>query len=134
MSTTAKNEGTLQVFPNLHLSSAYVILRPFFKPIHPLASALPTMDEKAAYLAPENWTLDLTTSAFPNSVPGHGQELNNETHPHLELESTMVSMPLVEPGDQVYWHCDVIHAVEVRESPICVAYVEHLVELSIELR
>jgi len=24
----------------------------------------------------------------------------------------MISLPLVEPGDQVYWHCDVIHAVE----------------------
>ncbi|KAF7783193.1 hypothetical protein Agabi119p4_2569 [Agaricus bisporus var. burnettii] len=24
----------------------------------------------------------------------------------------MVSIPTIEPGDQVYWHCDVVHAVE----------------------
>ena len=24
----------------------------------------------------------------------------------------MVSVPKVNPGDAVYWHCDVIHAVE----------------------
>jgi len=24
----------------------------------------------------------------------------------------MISLPKMEPGDQVYWHCDVVHAVE----------------------
>lgn len=24
----------------------------------------------------------------------------------------MISVPKIEPGDQVYWHCDVVHAVE----------------------
>jgi hypothetical protein len=24
----------------------------------------------------------------------------------------MISVPKVNPGDTVYWHCDVIHAVE----------------------
>ena len=24
----------------------------------------------------------------------------------------MVSVPKVNPGDTVYWHCDVVHAVE----------------------
>ena len=30
LSETAPNEGTLQVFPNVMLSNAYIILRPFF--------------------------------------------------------------------------------------------------------
>ena len=30
LSETAPNEGTLQVFPNVMLSNAYMILRPFF--------------------------------------------------------------------------------------------------------
>ena len=32
LSETAPNEGTLQVFPNVMLSNAYTILRPFFSP------------------------------------------------------------------------------------------------------
>lgn len=134
MSTTRANEGTLQVFPNIQIASAYLILRPFFKASRSLAE----LDgDRAAYLAAENWVLNLDGPEFPNSVPGHGQELNDETHPHLDLTHTMTSLPVVraalqhcpmerenilsdwrvgrtkvEPGDQVYWHCDVIHAVE----------------------
>ena len=32
LSETAPNEGTLQVFPNVMLSNAYTIIRPFFTP------------------------------------------------------------------------------------------------------
>ena len=32
LSETAPNEGTLQVFPNVILSNAYTIIRPFFSP------------------------------------------------------------------------------------------------------
>ena len=32
LSETAPNEGTLQVFPNVMLSNAYMIIRPFFSP------------------------------------------------------------------------------------------------------
>lgn len=92
MSTTGPNEGTLQVFPDIAISSAYVILRPFFKAIKSLAEL---NEDRAAYLAAENWTLDLDSSDFPNSAPGHGQELNDETHPHLDLRRTMLSVPIV---------------------------------------
>lgn len=34
------------------------------------------------------------------------------THPHLELDRTMTSVPKVFPGDMVFWHGDVVHAVE----------------------
>ena len=32
LSETGPNEGTLQIFPNVMLSNAYTILRPFFAP------------------------------------------------------------------------------------------------------
>lgn len=53
-----------------------------------------------------------TEAVFPNSAPGACQEYNPLTHPDLDLETTMVSMPQVEPGDYVAWHCDTIHAVD----------------------
>lgn len=91
MSSTGPGEGTLQLYPLLKHSTSYLLLRPFFD----AASG----------------RLNLDTS-FPGSVPGAAQEYNAETHPHLELESSMVSVPRVEPGDFVAWHCDAIHAVD----------------------
>lgn len=52
-----------------------------------------------------------------------------QQHPHLRLEQTMTSVPKVNPGDMVFWHCvcfpsspcrdicqrrpqDVVHSVE----------------------
>lgn len=35
-----------------------------------------------------------------------GQELSDQTHPHLRLNETTISVPKVAPGSQVYWHCD----------------------------
>ncbi|KAK4934664.1 hypothetical protein LTR10_024128 [Elasticomyces elasticus] len=91
MSSTGPGEGTLKVCPLVRHATAYLILRPFF-------------DAQTGKL-----NLDAT---FPNSVPGACQEYNTETHPDLDLETTMVSMPQVEPGDYVAWHCDMIHAVD----------------------
>ncbi|KAF8161499.1 hypothetical protein B0H34DRAFT_654175 [Crassisporium funariophilum] len=102
LSSTGPNEGTLRVLPMLSLASAYIILRPFFRPIDPLSGSLKF----------EDWVVDLESSAFPGSSIGKTQELNEKTHPHLKLGQTMVSMPKVEPGDQVFWHCDTVHAVE----------------------
>ncbi|KAF9268460.1 DUF1479-domain-containing protein [Marasmius fiardii PR-910] len=97
LSSTGPGEGTLQFFPSLKLSTAYMILRPFFKPG-------PTPDSP--------WERNLDSPLFPGSGLGQGQEFNTTTHPHLRLDKTMVSLPKVEPGDQVYWHCDGVHAVE----------------------
>ncbi|KAL2801065.1 hypothetical protein BJX66DRAFT_321034 [Aspergillus keveii] len=91
MSQTAPGEGSLHVCPMLVHSTAYTILRPFFD---------------AETLKP---ALDAT---FPGSVPGACQEYNPVTHPHLELETTMVSVPEVAPGDYVAWHCDSLHSVD----------------------
>ncbi|KAJ4490756.1 hypothetical protein J3R30DRAFT_3667074 [Lentinula aciculospora] len=102
MSTTKKNEGTLRVLPMLSLATAYLILRPFFRPRHHSLDSLRL----------EDWEVDLSNPLFPGSGMGKGQELNQITHPHLKLDQTMTAIPTVEPGDQVYWHCDVVHAVE----------------------
>ena len=91
MSATGPGEGTLKVCPLLRHATSYLMLRPFF-------------DTESGKL-----NLDAT---FPNSVPGACQEYNPMTHPDLDLETTMVSMPHVEPGDYVAWHCDTIHAVD----------------------
>lgn len=102
MSSTGPGEGTLRVLPLLSLATTYIILRPFFRPKFATSTSLKF----------EDWEVDLEGTAFPGSVMGKTQELNEKTHPHLRLDRTMVSAPRVEPGDQVYWHCDGIHAVE----------------------
>ncbi|KAJ7022103.1 hypothetical protein C8F04DRAFT_1272973 [Mycena alexandri] len=103
MSSTGPGEGTLRVFPSLSIATAYWMLRPFFKPRDPSSTSLKW----------EDWNeLDLDGPAFAGTGLGVGQEFSDATHPHLRLAQTMVSMPHVEPGDQVYWHCDMIHAVE----------------------
>ncbi|KAJ7117571.1 hypothetical protein C8R44DRAFT_925086 [Mycena epipterygia] len=103
MSSTGPGEGTLRVLPMLTLATAYWILRPFFRARDPASSSLKW----------EDWNeLDLDGTAFAGSGLGTGMEFNDASHPHLRLDKTMISMPRVEPGDQVYWHCDMIHAVE----------------------
>lgn len=88
------------MYPYIKEQSAYVMLRPLFAPIRSRAEV-----PYEEYLSAENWELDLSTSRFPGAPLGRGQELNDETHPHLELERTMISVPRVGPGDQAWWHC-----------------------------
>ena len=92
MSDTGPGEGTLQICPLLRHATAYTILRPFFS-------------------SASSSALNLDTS-FPGSVQAAAQEYSPATHPDLRLESTMVSIPRVTPGDFVAWHCDTIHAVD----------------------
>ncbi|KAJ7509766.1 hypothetical protein B0H11DRAFT_2152709 [Mycena galericulata] len=103
ISSTGPGEGTLRVLPMLSLATAYWILRPFFR----------ARDPTSASLRWEDWDeLELDGTAFAGSGFGTGMELNEASHPHLRLDKTMISMPKVEPGNQVYWNCDMIHAVE----------------------
>lgn len=99
-SETAPNEGTLQVFPDVLLSNAYVLLRPFFRNINP---------DAADPLDPANWVLDLGTTEFPGINPREkwyeGQRLSGASHPHMRVDEAMVSVPKVLPGDMVFWHC-----------------------------
>lgn len=77
----------------LSLATAYIILRPFFRP---------RLHSSPASLDPADWEPDFDSPVFPGSVIGKTQELKEHLHPHLQLHRTMVSIPKVEPGDQVY--------------------------------
>ncbi|KAI0629478.1 DUF1479-domain-containing protein [Trametes polyzona] len=110
LSNTGPGEGTLRVLPMLSLATAYLILRPFFRLRSGLASDAATPADIP--LDADAWVLDLDDPTFPGSTPGKTQAVTPATHPHLRIEQTIVSIPRVEPGDQVYWHTDVIHAVE----------------------
>jgi hypothetical protein len=98
MSTTGPGEGTLRVAPLLKLATAYLILRPFFRP-------------RTSFSGLDDWVIDLESVAFPGSQMGKTQELNETTHPHLQLSRTMVSVPRVEPGDQIYCECHSYHPI-----------------------
>ncbi|KAK7032721.1 DUF1479-domain-containing protein [Favolaschia claudopus] len=108
ISQTGPSQGTLKVFPDILLSNAYIILRPFFRP-------LVSLDSKEI-LSAENWAFDISGPEFPGIFPrdiGYGgPRPTPELHPHLLLDSTMISIPPVNPGDTVFWHCDVVHSVE----------------------
>lgn len=94
MSETGPGEGTLKVNPMLKETTAYFLLRPFF-------------DEADKLFKGEAWPTE-----FQGAVMASMQELNDGWHPHLHLDDTMVSMPKVQPGDYVAWHCDAIHSVD----------------------
>ena len=102
LSNTGPGEGTLMVYPDIRLSSAYMLLRPFFSPS--------TSPSSRSYLS--SFTLSLSSPSFPGSPLGRGQEFSPDTHPHLDLGRTMTPLKPVRPGDQAWWHCDTIHAVE----------------------
>ena len=95
-----------KVNPLFNRATVYYLLRPFFTPKNPDPNLF-------SFLSPENWILEPeTSSALQGAYPDRGQELNAALHPHLELESTMISAPEVRPGDYLAWHCDSIHAVD----------------------
>jgi hypothetical protein len=75
----------------------------------------PGKEEEAigAYLKASNWRFDNSQPELPGIKPLGGgkqfssQKLGTNTHPHLRLdrENTMISVPRVNPGDMVFWHC-----------------------------
>jgi hypothetical protein len=104
ISNVGPGEGTLLVNPLSRESTAYTLLRPFFRPVK---SPKEVGQEK--YLGADNWEFtagESMTSDLQGATPGHGQEFPEGLHPHLELEKTMVHVPKVKPGDYVVWHCD----------------------------
>lgn len=120
----------LRVLPALQLTTAYLLLRPFFTPLTappPPATATPAQIE--AYLDPSNWALESTllprisagsgtgshaqfTPSIPGAAPGQPQMLTPALHPHLQLHRSLVRVPPTEPGDYVVWHCDAVHGVD----------------------
>ncbi|KAK9462053.1 uncharacterized protein V1516DRAFT_711491 [Lipomyces oligophaga] len=92
LSTSKFGQGPLRVLPLLKQSTAYTMLRPFFDSLRALN-----------FIAP--------TDHFPLTAQGASQEFSEVTHPHLNLNTSMVSMPDIEPGDYVAWHCDLIQGM-----------------------
>jgi len=90
-------EGGLMLLPDVKIVTAYMILRPFF--------TAPDSDGK--WVDPEKWTIDEKTGWFPGTYRWDSQLLSPESHPHLFLEKTLMSVPKMEPGDTIWWHADV---------------------------
>ncbi|KAK4506499.1 hypothetical protein PRZ48_000231 [Zasmidium cellare] len=115
-SPAAPGEGSLMLYPNVKWSIAYVLLRPFFKqPTHP-----------ADILDATKWAFDVGTPWFPGTWKDDSQMLSPSSHPHLRLKECMISIPAMEPGDTIWWHADMAHAVEVEHNGVneaCVAYI-----------
>ncbi|KAI1364379.1 DUF1479-domain-containing protein [Xylaria arbuscula] len=131
LSHVPAGSGALTVCPMVQLSTAYLLLRPFFTPRHKNPAAK-MMDYEMAgmgmsgdrrksemdFLHPNNWNLNVSqTSVLHGAVPGYVQQLSNALHPHLQMHRTMVSVPDLEPGDYVIWHPDVVHAVDTAYFP-----------------
>lgn len=108
------------VFPDVMLSNAYLILRPFFRPIsNPVSEdALDPKNwefgmlgafEETGCLNPYISCADVSHPEFPGILRQgehfFGPRINDESHPHLKVSESMVSVPHVRPGDMVYWHC-----------------------------
>jgi hypothetical protein len=88
--------GGLMLVPDIKVVTAYMMLRPFFvKP------------EEGGWINPDFWKVDEETGWFPGTYEWDSQLLSPESHPHLYLEDTLVSIPEMEPGDTVWWHADV---------------------------
>jgi hypothetical protein len=106
LSPSSQSSGPLLVCPMIQLTTAYLLLRPFFVPRN-------TDREHPNFLSPDNWQLEQPYSAILHGAsPSHAQELNDFLHPHLRLDESMVPIPALEPGDYVVWHCDAISTFE----------------------
>ncbi|KAF6838528.1 duf1479 domain protein [Colletotrichum musicola] len=109
MSANGPREGTLLVNPLVQHTTAYLLLRPFFRPLREDVSG-------EEYLREENWAFtggEGMDSELHGATQGHCQELTDKLHPHLRLGGSMVHVPHIRPGDFVVWHADGIHAVDM---------------------
>ncbi|KAJ8095974.1 hypothetical protein PM082_015195 [Marasmius tenuissimus] len=111
-SKTGPKRGTLRVYPDVLLSNAYLILRPFFR-----STVGPDAKD---YLESENWKFDISYPKFPGLQAKESgfssPKPTPEEHSHMLLDKMIVSIPEVSPGDAVFWHCDVVHSVESEHS------------------
>ncbi|KAJ5108169.1 hypothetical protein N7456_004844 [Penicillium angulare] len=109
-------QGTLVVHPILQPTTAYWMLRPFFKP-----TRKGSLDGWKFSLDDEEGNMYLH-----GANPGTAQEHTPDLHPHLRLHETMIPYPTVEPGDTVFWSADTIHGTETintGDNDACVFYI-----------
>ncbi|KAI5453077.1 hypothetical protein NCC49_006106 [Naganishia albida] len=116
LSRHGPQEGTLVVHPILQPSTAYWMLRPFFKP-----TVKGSLDGWKFSLDDDDGKIFLH-----GATPGTAQEHTPDLHPHLRLQETMIPYPTVEPGDCVFWSADTIHGTEMENTgniDACVFYI-----------
>ena len=111
--------GTLELCPDIKLTTAYILLRPFFD---------------------QYGRLDMESTYFYGADPGMGQVVKDSWHPALRMDKTIISVPDAGPGDYVFWHCDVWvpHLAKIQEPMLtnCRWYTKskkHTKELPIRL-
>ncbi|EPS44239.1 hypothetical protein H072_1754 [Dactylellina haptotyla CBS 200.50] len=96
-------EGSIMLYPNVQATISYMLLRPFFQP----------PKDKSDIMDASKWTFDDSDSySFPGTEKDLSQCLSRTSHPHLRLEECMVHVPDIQPGDTVWWHSDLCHAVD----------------------
>lgn len=114
LALTTVEPGMVRLLPSPKLSTAYFLLRPFFSPRRgPPEGREQAREEWAAYLHADNWQLDKDQNTIIHgAVPGHAQRVTESWHPHLQLRSSLVAPPTLEPGDYIVWHPDQAYAFE----------------------
>lgn len=103
LTSAGRQEGSLLLYPNVKTTIAYVLLRPFFSP----------PESEDDILDASKWKLDTDNGWFPGTWKEDSQNASPSSHPHLRLRECMVNIPAMKPGDTIWWHCDMLHAVEV---------------------
>ncbi|PVH77665.1 DUF1479-domain-containing protein [Cadophora sp. DSE1049] len=106
LTRAAAGEGAIMLYPNVSTAIAYVLLRPFFTP----------PSEEDHIMDATKWILDADSSFFPGTFKPQSQLLSRTSHPHLRLESCLVHIPTLKPGDTVWWHADTCHAVDAEHN------------------
>ncbi|KAI1615027.1 hypothetical protein EDD37DRAFT_398968 [Exophiala viscosa] len=106
LTSAGPGEGSLMLYPNVKYTIAYLLLRPFFQ--------APSSEEDV--MDASKWTFDPESPWFPGTFRMDSQLLSPSSHPHLRLRECMVSVPHMNPGDTVWWHADMCHAVEVEHE------------------
>ncbi|GKT67286.1 DUF1479 domain protein [Colletotrichum tofieldiae] len=94
--------GTLMLYPNVKTVIAYVVLRPFFSP----------PKDESDMMDASKWAFDGKSPWFPGTTVLDSQRLSTSSHPHLRLKDCLVHIPSMGPGDTVWWHTDMCHAVD----------------------
>jgi hypothetical protein len=76
--------GTLKVLPLLRESTAHIMLRPFLD--------------------------DVPAADFCGAIPGMSHDVTKKWFERIH--ESLVPLPAMSPGDTVWWHADLVHAVE----------------------
>ncbi|KAF3154541.1 hypothetical protein EYR41_001048 [Orbilia oligospora] len=95
-------EGSILLYPNVATTIGYMLLRPFFNP----------PENDADIMDASKWSFDESSCHFPGTEKDQSQFLSRSSHPHLRFEECMMHVPDIQPGDTVWWHSDLCHAVD----------------------